>query len=95
MKTKRKSSPLRFSPVFGQKLGEDQKKGLHPDLVRFCAQTFCPTNKGEGPFRNFAYCFMLVILYWRAEGGERAWHHAPPKYASGCIRPYLIPCCMN
>ena len=47
MKTKRKNSPLRFSSVFGPNLGEDHKeKGHHSDLVRFCAQTFCPGYKG-------------------------------------------------
>ena len=35
MKIKRKHSPVRFSPIFDQKLSEDQKKGLHSDLVRF------------------------------------------------------------
>ena len=32
MKTKSEVSPLRISPVFGPKLGEDQKKGLHLNL---------------------------------------------------------------
>ena len=26
---------LQFNPIFGPKLGEDQKKGLHLNLVRF------------------------------------------------------------
>ena len=34
MKTKRKISPPIISPFFCPKLGEDQKKGLHPDSVR-------------------------------------------------------------
>ena len=33
-KTKKKPFLFRFSPVFGLKVGEDQKKGLHSDLVR-------------------------------------------------------------
>ena len=48
-KTKKKTSSLKFSPVFGPKLGEDQKKeiGLHSSLVRFLARKniftrFCP-----------------------------------------------------
>ena len=30
--------PLKFSLIFRPKLGEEQKKGLHSNLVRFCAQ---------------------------------------------------------
>ena len=45
LKTKRKVSLLRFSPVFGPKSGEDQKKGgLHSDLVRFLAQNLVKTK---------------------------------------------------
>ena len=33
----KKRSLLKFSPNFCPKLGEDQKKGLHPSLVRFFA----------------------------------------------------------
>ena len=66
MKTKRKISPLRISPFFCPKLGEDlKKKDLQSDFVRFCApQTFCPSYKG-GPCRNFTCYSMLIILYWR------------------------------
>ena len=35
IKTKKQKSPLRISPFSSPKLGEDQKKGLHSDLVRF------------------------------------------------------------
>ena len=74
----KKRSSLRFNPVFGPKLGEDQKKGLHPDLVRFYTQTFCPSYKG-GACRNFAYYFMLIILYWRPK--RRSYGTmTPPKY---------------
>ena len=38
IKINRKNSLLRFCPGFGQKLGEDQKKGLRSDLVRFLVQ---------------------------------------------------------
>ena len=34
----KKRSALKISPVFGPKLGEDQKKGLHSTLVWFLAQ---------------------------------------------------------
>ena len=46
MKTRRKKSPLRISPVFGPKLGEDQKKRLHSDLVRFGAKTLLKLQRG-------------------------------------------------
>ena len=53
----KKRSSLKFSPVFGPKLGEDQNK--RSSLVqfwaekkvfahRFCAQIFCPSYKGKG-----------------------------------------------
>ena len=48
MKTKSKISPLRISPVFGPKLGEDQKKVFTQILSLSCAQTFCPSYKGGG-----------------------------------------------
>ena len=60
----KKFFPLRISPFFCPKLGEDQKKvrflvqnymktkhkkkGLYPDSVLLCAQTFCPSYKGGG-----------------------------------------------
>ena len=78
--------PLRISPFSYPKLNEDQKRGLSSDFVRFWAQTFCLSYKGGGgPFRNFAYYSMLIILYWRPKHGG-PWHQAPPKYASG---PYI------
>ena len=40
--TPKKRSSLKSNPVFGQ------KKSLHPDSVRLCAQTFCVSNKGRG-----------------------------------------------
>ena len=45
MKTKRKISPLRISPFSFPKLVEDQKKGLHSDLVRALAQNMVNTKK--------------------------------------------------
>ena len=47
MKTKKRSS-IRFSPFFCPDLDEDQKKGLHPDLVGFSAQIFCPNSRDGG-----------------------------------------------
>ena len=44
MKTKKKISPLRISPFFCPKLGEDQKNGLHSILVRFLAQNYVKTK---------------------------------------------------
>ena len=45
MKTKKKISPLRISPFFCPKLGEDQKKnGFHSILVWFLAQNFVKTK---------------------------------------------------
>ena len=89
MKTKRKISPLRISPFFCPKLGEDQKKkkkkGLQSDFVRYCAQTFCPSYKGGGgPCRNFTCYSMLIILYWRPKGGSMT--PCPPP-----MRPWLRP----
>ena len=62
---------LEISPIFRPKLGEDQKKGVPPNLVRFfcagqkqrvsptiCVLKFSPQltkRKGGGAFRNFAY----------------------------------------
>ena len=49
-KKKRKRSLLKFSPVFGPKLGENQKKkenkGLHPDSVPFMGSNFLPKLHG-------------------------------------------------
>ena len=48
MNTKKKISPLRISPFCCPKLGEDQKKELKSDFVRFWAEAFCPSYKGRG-----------------------------------------------
>ena len=45
VKTQKKRSPLKFSPVFGPKLREGIKK-VFPH--RFCAHTLCPSYKGRG-----------------------------------------------
>ena len=52
MKTKSKISPLKFSPVFGPKLGEDQKKDLHPDSVLFVCSNFLPKLQRKGPWHH-------------------------------------------
>ena len=60
-------------PIFSLKLGEDQKKGLHSDLVRFwpktkvfayplCAQSFCPTYKGKGGGMP-QFCILFYAYY--------------------------------
>ena len=90
MKTKRKISPLRISPFFGPKLGEDQKKNSVP----LCAQTFCPSYKDGGHAAILHTISMLIILSWRPKGG--AWHHGPPKYAPGCkytVNLVIEKCC--
>ena len=75
----KKRSSLKISPLFAPKLREDQKKGLYPDSVFLCAQTFSPSYKG-GACRNFAYYSMLIILSWRPKGGAMA-PCLPPKHA--------------
>ena len=58
--------------VFGPKLGEDQKKGLQSDFVRFCAQTFCPSHKrGAMP-----QCYMLFFANYTILAIQR--HHGLP-----------------
>ena len=93
----KKKSSLKFSPVFGSKLGEDQKKGLHLNLVRkqvfahrVCAQIFYPSYKrGEG------YATVLHILFYAnytilaTQGGGQC---PPLKYAPvarTCLFIYL------
>ena len=72
IKTKKKKSLLRFSSFFCPDLGEEQKK---KDLVRSSAQTFCPNNKGGGPWLNFAYHSEAFVHYWHPKGG--GWHNLP------------------
>ena len=72
VKTKKKRSSLKFSPVFGLKLGEGQKKGLCPPFL--CSNPR-PNLQRKGPCCNFAYYFMLIILSWRPKGG--AWPNGP------------------
>ena len=83
MKTKQKISPLAISPFCSPKLGEDQKKkvftpvwsvllpkkSLHPDSVRLCAQTFCPSYKGGHAAISHT---VLCLLYYLAtqKGGH-------------------------
>ena len=56
MKTKRKISPLRISPFFGPKLGEDKKKGLRSDLLWFLAQNLVKTLKKKGLQSDLVRC---------------------------------------
>ena len=82
--------------MFCPKLGEDQKKGLHSNLVRCFAQNWVQAkNKGlrlpfvcskllpnlqRGAMPQFAYYSMQIILSWQTKGGG-PWPNAPPKYA--------------
>ena len=60
VKTKKKRSSLKFSPVFGLKLGEDQKKGLRPPFVY---SNLLPKLQREGdPYRISAYYSTLITL---------------------------------
>ena len=83
MKTKRKISPLRISPFSCPKLGEDPpKKGLHPDSVRLCAQTFCPIPKGREA-RHTLHTILCKSYYSGDPKGGMA--PCPPfKYAPVC-----------
>ena len=65
---KKKSYSLRFSPVFGPKLGEGQKKVF---AHRLCAQTYCPSYKGGAMPQFFTFYSMLIVLSWRSKGGRR------------------------
>ena len=81
----KKRSSFRFGPIFRPKLGEDpppkKKIGLHSDSVRLSAQIFCPSYKGRGACRNFAYYSVVIILYWRPNNNMD-----PPL-----IRPWVWP----
>ena len=82
LKIKRKVSLLRFSPVFGPKLGEDEKKtSLQSDSVRLCAQTLCQTYKKRGVGMPH-FCILSFYANYTILAIQRgAWHHGPtPKY---------------
>ena len=72
-----KKSSLKFSPVFGPKLGEGLNKRSSPTVCEL--KPFAQVTRGGGPCRNFAYYSMLITLSWLPKGGS--WHHALPKYA--------------
>ena len=65
MKTKKKRSSFRFSPVFGPKLGEDQKKEkvFGQSLSVFMLKLSAQVTKGGG---GLAAIFQTI-----------PWHHAP------------------
>ena len=65
MKTEKKRSSLRFSPLFCPDLGEDQKKkkGLQSHLVSFSAQIFCPNSEKGWSWLNFSYYSEVFIHY--------------------------------
>ena len=86
MKTKKKRSSLKFGPVFGPKLGEDQKKGLRPSFQ--CSNPLPKLQRGD-PCRDFAYHSLLLILSWRPKGG--AWPNGPLcKYAPAETRYCIL-----
>ena len=63
MQTNRKICPLRISPFSCPKLDEDQEKGVHPDFVRLCAQTICPSCKGGGGHVAISHTFLCKLYY--------------------------------
>ena len=67
MKSKKKSSSLKYSPVFAQNWVKAKNKGLRLPFV--CSNLLPELQKGGGPCRNFAYYSMLIILTWRPKGG--------------------------
>ena len=79
-RSKKKRSSLRFSPVFRPKLREGPKKGLRPPLLY---SNPLPKLQRDGPCRNFAFYFMLIILCWRRKRGGPWPNGSPPKYAPG------------
>ena len=70
MKTKRKISPLRISPFFRSKLGEDQKKGLRSDLMWFSAQNQVKTKKEKNVFSQILSVFVLKPSAQVTKGGS-------------------------
>ena len=82
MKFKRKISSLGSSPFSCPKFGEDQKKGLHSNLVRFLAQnkslhrdsvrlyaqTFCPSHK-EGGHAALLHTILRELYYLATQRG--------------------------
>ena len=84
---------IRWRP---KKTSSVKKKSLHSNLVRFLAQNYVKAKKMSSPtvfvlkpsaqvtkrgaMPQFAYYFMLIILFWRPKGG--AWLNAPPLNTS-------------
>ena len=88
----KKRSSLKFGPIFGPKLGEEQqKKGLHSNAVLFfaqsqdethntcplCHQTSCPTWKGGA----HASIFLTFLCNFTILTTQRGGPWPPPKYA--------------
>ena len=82
MKTRRKISPLRISPLFCPKLGEDQikkKKGLRSDLVCFLAQNrLRPKKKTKKVLQSdfVRVCAQTFCPSYKRGGGHAAILHA-------------------
>ena len=81
---------LKFSPLFRPKLGEDQKKGLHSNLVRFSAQNLVKTKKksflkfssifigaGQKQRSSFTICVLEAYAQLTKRGGHSAKTHGP------------------
>ena len=81
LKTKRKLSLLRFSPVFGPKFGENQKP--KKSFVRFCpfvCLNFVPNQQRGGGMPHFSIPFYSnYTILATQKGGDGTM--APPKYA--------------
>ena len=75
---KKKRSSLKFSPIFGPKLGAGQKGFCLP----FVSSNLLLELQREWPCRNFAYYSMILILPWWPKGGSQGLK-APPKCAPG------------
>ena len=107
MKTKRKISQRRISSYSCRKSGEDQKKSLHSNLVRFLVKNqvykkrslsrFCPFLSSNFlpklPCHNFAYYSMLIILSWRPKGEGHG--TIPPLNTPLIIGDNMVNCCCH
>ena len=57
----------KFSPIFRPKLGEEQKKGLHSNLVRFFAQTWMQAGEFFVSFSNKVIPQLDKTLGWTGQ----------------------------
>ena len=90
MKTKRKISPLRISPFSCPKLREDRKKGLCPDSVLLCAQTFCLSYKWR-MMPQFCKLFdanYTILVTQRGDGTMLPLN--TPLHCAHCVTPKKV-----